>query len=234
MGYTSYDFFYGDGFTNLLIIVGFLIIIIAEIGVRGTYKKYKGVRTSNGMDGLDTAKKILDANGLDIYVVKTPGELTDHYDSKGKVIRLSDDIYGKATIASVAVAAHECGHALQDKDDYIFLRIRTLLVPVVNLVNHFGYFLLLFCLIGGYFTYITVAIGIVFATLVFHIITLPVEFNASRRGLEQIEKLGILSSREMSGAKSMLRAAAFTYVAGALSSLLQLIRLLAIFNRDRD
>ena len=188
------------------------------------------------MTGKDVARKILDKNGLKhIQVVETSGNLTDHYDPSNEVIRLSTNIYEETTIAAMAVAAHECGHAIQDKDGYKFMKIRSALVPIVNFVNYAGYFVIAISLLAGVTGYLILGIITVLATLVFQLVTLPVEFDASRRALEELEINQLVSEEEKEGATNMLKAAAFTYVAGVLSSLLNLIRLiLMLLDRKRD
>jgi len=177
---------------------------------------------------------ILKKHGLDLYVVETSGELSDHYDPSRKVIKLSKDIYSLNAVSSVSVAAHECGHAIQDQEGYKFMRIRTTLVPIVNFISYMGYIAMIVSLIAGAMSYFAIGIVIVFATLIFQLITLPVEFDASRRALFELQDLNIVSLDEIEGSKKVLKAAAFTYVAGLLASLLQLLRLVLLFTRNRD
>ena len=208
-----------------LIILGFIIVLLAQANISLNYSKYKKIRIDRNISGQEAARMILDANGLDnIYVVETSGELTDHYDPKRKVIRLSSDIYHGETIAAVSVAAHECGHAIQDRVGYSFMKIRTALVPVVNLVSYLGYVGLIIALFVGIVGYIQISIVVLLATILFQLVTLPVEFDASKRGKEQLSILGIVSNDELDGSNKMLFAAALTYVAGLLSHLLQLLR----------
>ena len=228
------------GYENIITItlafIGLAITLFAQTWIDSTYSKYKKIGNKQSMTGKDIARKILDKNGLNhIQVVKTNGNLTDHYDPSGEVIRLSTDIYVEATIAAVAVAAHECGHAIQDKVGYKFMRIRSSLVPIVNFVNYAGYFVIAISLLVGVTGYLILGIITVLATLVFQLVTLPVEFDASRRALEELETNQFVSEGEKEGATRMLKAAAFTYVAGVLSSLLNLIRLiLMLLDRKRD
>ncbi len=229
-----YELIYGDAFTWGLAIVGFIIVIWAQAKVSGTYNKYKKVKLTKDIDGREAARLILEKNNLDIYVVETPGELTDHYDPSRRVIKLSPSIFRENTVAAVAVAAHECGHAIQDKDGYTFMRIRTALVPVVNFINYAGYIAMFISIFAGAMQYFMIGILIVTATLLFQFITLPVELDASKRALIQLEELKIVSKDELPQAKEVLNAAAMTYIAGVLASLLQLIRLILLFNRDRD
>lgn len=229
-----YELIYGDVFTWGLAIVGFIIVIWAQVKVNGTYGKYKKVKLSKDINGREAARLILEKNNLDIYVVETPGELTDHYDPSRRVIKLSPSIFRESTVAAVAVAAHECGHAIQDKDGYTFMRIRTALVPVVNFISYAGYIAMFISIFAGAMQYFMIGILIVAATLLFQFITLPVELDASRRALLQLEELKIVTKEELPQAKEVLSAAAMTYIASVLASLLQLIRLVLLFNRDRD
>lgn len=229
-----YELIYGDVFTWGLAIIGFIIVIWAQVKINGTYSKYKKVKLSKDINGREAARLILEKNNLDIYVVETQGELTDHYDPSRRVIKLSPAIFRENTVAAVAVAAHECGHAIQDKEGYTFMRIRTALVPVVNLISYAGYIAMFISIFAGAMQYFMIGILIVAATLVFQFITLPVELDASRRALLQLEELEIVTKEELPQAKEVLSAAAMTYIASVLASLLQLIRLILLFNRDRD
>ena len=224
--------YYGYG----LVIIAFLITLVADIYLRTRYSKYKKVKVKSGMTGAEVAREILKNNGLEnVYVVETKGYLTDHYDPRAKVVRLSTDIYNGDSIASVSVAAHECGHAVQDKDGYFFLRFRTFLVPIVNFSSKFGYLAVLIGLIFGSMDLAWVGIFLLVAILLFQLITLPVEFNASKRGKMFLTKLNVVDNSERSMARSMLGAAAMTYVASLVSTLLELLRLvLVVMGNDRD
>lgn len=218
----------------LLLLIGTIITVIADIMVKGSYKKYKKEKCKKGLAGCEVARKILDSANLDnIHVVEVQGQLTDHYDPKSKVVRLSTDIFHGTSIASLAVAAHECGHAIQDKENYSMMRIRAFLVPFVNFINKFGYIATIIGLLAGIFDIIICGIVMIMATLVFQLITLPVEFNASSRAKKMIDKLKLANKDEQEGVKKMLSAAAFTYVAGVINSLFQLFRLLIRYS-DRD
>lgn len=229
-----YEIMYGDIFTWGLAIIGFIIVIWAQAKVSSTYGKYKKIKISKEIDGREAARLILEKNNLDIYVVETPGELTDHYDPSRKVVKLSPSIFRDNTVAAVAVAAHECGHALQDKEGYVFMRIRASLVPVVNFISYAGYIAMFISIFAGVMQYFMIGIIMVVATLVFQFITLPVELDASKRALLQLQELNIVSKEELPKAKEVLDAAAMTYIAGTIASFLQLIRLILLFNRDRD
>lgn len=216
-----------------LILLSIFITTIAQIGVSASYSKYKKRLNSKDKTGYDVAREILDNNGLNnIIILETKGNLTDHYDPTKKVIKLSTDIYHGTSIASASVAAHECGHAIQDKDNYSPMRIRSKLVPFVNICTRIGY---LAIAIGVFFSYTIVEVGVIllFSMLAFQLVTLPVEFNASKRALNKLIELNILSQDEKKEAKKMLSAAAFTYVASLLSTLLELLRYVLIFT-DRD
>ena len=227
-----YYMYYGYG----LVIIAFLVTLVADIYLRTRYSKYKKVKVKSGMTGAEVAREILKNNGLEnVYVVETRGYLTDHYDPRAKVVRLSTDIYNGDSIASVSVAAHECGHAVQDKEGYFFLKFRSFLVPIVNFSTKFGYLAVLIGLIFGAMDLAWIGIFLLVAILLFQLITLPVEFNASKRGKIFLSKSKIVDSSERSMASSMLMAAAMTYVASLISTLLDLLRLvLVVMGNDRD
>ena len=219
---------------DLLIWIGLILTITSQIIVSASYSRYKKKLNNKDLTGYDVARKILDKNNLnDIIVLETKGNLTDHYDPARKTIKLSTDIYHGSSIASLAVAAHECGHAIQDKDGYKPMRIRNKIIPTVNICTRIGY---LAIIIGAIFSYKLMEIGIILllALLAFQIITLPVEFNASKRALNELKTNRFLDKDETKDAKNMLLAAAFTYVASMLSTLLEILRYVLIFaNRDR-
>ena len=213
--------------------IGLILTITSQIIVSASYSKYKKKLNNKDLTGYDVARKILDKNKLnDIIILETKGNLTDHYDPARKTIKLSTDIYHGSSIASLAVAAHECGHAIQDKDGYKPMRIRSKIIPTVNICTRIGY---LAIIIGAIFSYKLIEIGIILllALLAFQIITLPVEFNASKRALNELKTNRFLDKDETKDAKNMLLAAAFTYVASMLSTLLQILRNALIF-ADRD
>lgn len=222
--------------TILLSIVGFGAVLFAQIRINSAYSKYKKIDSKRGISGCEVARQILDANGLfDVHVVEVRGELSDHYDPTRKVVRLSSNIFHGTSIASISVAAHECGHAIQDKENYTFMRIRSALVPVVNLISYIGYFISIFAFVVGIMGYLKIGILVLLATVLFQLVTLPVEFNASSRAKVQIKNLGIADSSEAEGVSSMLKAAAMTYVASLLSTIMNLLRLFLMFsNRDND
>ena len=220
---------------NILLYILIIVIpIIAQIKISLSYSKYKKINNSNGLSGFEVARKILDANGLeDIYVVETTGNLTDHYDPTRKVIKLSKDIFNGNTIAAASVAAHECGHAIQDKESYTFMRIRSFLVPIVNLVSTFSWLVIIIGIFTELLNIFAIGIGLISVSLVFQLITLPVEFNASKRAKNELVKLNLIGTGEDAGVESMLSSAAMTYVASVLTSILEIIRLILVFN-SRD
>lgn len=226
---------YETGLTIFLSIIGFIIVIYAQVRINSSYSKYRKLKANCGMSGQEVARKILDSNELsDIHIVEVKGELSDHYDPKRKVLRLSSDIYHSDSIASVSVAAHECGHAIQDKEGYNFMRIRGFLVPVVNFVTYAGYIIGIISLIGGATGYLKVTLLIILASIVFQLVTLPVEFNASNRANAELLRLGIVSSEEQAHTKKMLGAAALTYVASVISSILNMLRILIMLGGRDD
>ena len=220
---------------DILLYLAIIIIpVIAQINISVSYSKYKKINNSKGLSGFEVARKILDANWVeDIYVVETGGNLSDHYDPSRKVIKLSKDIFNGDTIAAASVAAHECGHAIQDKDNYTFMRIRSFLVPVVNLASSFSWIVIFIGLMSETLNIFMFGIGLISIGLVFQLITLPVEFDASKRARKELEKLNLIDSGEDVGVAKMLNSAAMTYVASVLTSILEIIRLIAIFDDRR-
>jgi len=223
-----------DVFTISLLVLGIIIVGGAHIYLKSTYGKSKKIKAKNRMSGCEVAKRILERNSLgNIYVVETPGELSDHYDPKRKVVRLSPDVFHGESIAALAVAAHEVGHAIQDKDGYKFMRIRAALVPVVNFASFLGFvgiFIAIFASLTGWFYLSIIAIS---ATILFQLVTLPVEFDASKKAMRELEAAGIVYSDEFKPTKNMLNAAAMTYVAGLISNLLQLLRIIIMMRGRR-
>lgn len=216
-------------------LIGFLITLASQVYININYKIYKGHVNAKNKTGYDTARAILDANNLnDIDVIETKGTLTDHYDPNRKVIRLSTRVFHDASVASVAVAAHECGHAIQDKEGYNFLRIRSFLVPFVNFSTRLGYIVVFIGLLFSSYNVAMIGIALLMAMLLFQLVTLPVEFNASNRAKKEIEKLDMLNSDEKNGMSRMLTSAALTYVASLTTTLLQIFRLFLIVANNRD
>ena len=219
----------------ILFILIIILPLIADIFVKINYSINLKKENSKGMSGAEVARKILDKNGLsNIYVVATNGYLTDHYDPKRKVIRLSKDVYEGSSVSSMAIAAHECGHAIQDKEGYLFLRLRSLIFPVVNIATSISYYIILIGFIFEMLDLVYIGIGLTSLGLLFQIITLPVEFNASKRAEKELDTMHLADSKEKSGVKKVLVSAALTYVAGVLTSALQILRLILIASSDRD
>ncbi len=229
------NYYYGFDYTYVLVIIGFLITLFAQIYVKSSYSKYKKINTKSGLDGFEVARRILDQNGLkNIDVIEVQGELTDHYDPSRKVVRLSTDIFHGNTIAASSVAAHECGHAVQDKENYFFLRFRSALVPFANISSKLGYVAIMIGLMFGYLKLMWIGIALELVILLFQLITLPVEFNASSRAAEFLKREALIENNEQIGSKKMLNAAALTYVASVVSTLLSVLRLVLIAtSRDR-
>lgn len=220
--------------TDLLFIIIILIIpFIAQLRVSSNYNKYLTVKQSSGLSGFEVARKILDNNGLDnIHIVETRGKLTDHYDPTRKVIRLSHNVFHGDSIASVSIAAHECGHAVQDKTGYVWMRIRSMIFPIVNIATSISYVVILIGILAQLFNVVLLGIVLTAFGLIFQIVTLPVEFDASNRAKDELRKIGIVKAEEQAGVNKVLGAAAMTYVAGVLSSALEIVRLLLAFSRD--
>ncbi len=223
--------------TYILVIIGVILSLIASARVKSTFAKYSRVRSHSGLTGAEAAEKVLHHAGIyDVSIENVQGQLTDHYDPRKKVLRLSDSVYGSNSIAAIGVAAHECGHAIQHQNAYAPLKIRSALVPVAN----FGSFLawpiiLVGLLLAGSQTLIDIGIILFSTAVLFQLITLPVEFNASRRAIQRLSESGILHYEELNQSKKVLNAAALTYVAAAAATILQLLRLVLLFGgRRRD
>lgn len=223
--------------TYILVVIGLAICLLASAKMRSTFNRYSRVRNHSGLTGRDAAEQILRRAGIyDVRVEHVGGNLTDHYDPRSKVLRLSDATYGSTSVAALGVAAHECGHAIQHDTGYVPLQVRSALVPVVNF--------------GSYIAWILIAIGLIFNSrssilflnlgilafslaVIFQLVTLPVEFNASSRAIHILGGSGMLYEDEVNATKKVLFAAALTYVAGAISSILQLLRIIMIANNRR-
>ncbi len=231
----------GMGFfdpTMILLLIGTALSLRASSRVSRTFSKYSGVRSMTGMTGEEAARRLLNSQGIyDVTVRPVAGSLTDHYDPRTKTVNLSENVFRSASVASIGVAAHECGHAIQDNVGYAPLRMRAAFVPVANFGSRLSWPLIFLGLIlGGSNMLIQIGIWMFVAVVLFQMITLPVEFNASRRAVALLDELGILSGQEIGQTKSVLTAAALTYVAAAAASVLQLLRLIILFggNRRRD
>ncbi len=231
-----FPYYYFD-WTYLLLIPALILSLWAQSNVNGTFRKYAKVYSRFGYTGADVARKILDMNGLyQVKVERIAGNLTDHFDPKSNVVRLSDATYSSQSVGAIGVAAHEVGHAVQYATGYAPIRVRNSIVPVVNICNTLSMPILLIGVIMSWnSTLIQLGIILFSATVLFQLITLPVEFNASNRALATLRDKNILDTTEIKGASAVLRAAALTYVAAAVSAVLSLLRLILLFGgRRRD
>ena len=218
----------------ILILIATMITAGASGFIRLNYNKYKKVGVKSKKTGYDVAREILDRNNLShVLILEVEGELSDHYDPTKKVVKLSHDIYHGDSIASVSVASHECGHALQDKEGYAFLKFRNNIVPLVNFSSKIGYVAIMAGIILSMVNLIWIGIAFEVVILLFQLVTLPVEFDASARALKKIEEYHMVTTDEHAGAKKMLTSAALTYVAGVVSTLLEILRLVLSFTRRR-
>lgn len=222
--------------TYLLVLIGMGLSLLASAKVKSTYAKYEKVRSLSGLTGAQTAERILHANGIyDVSIEHISGNLTDHYDPGNKVLRLSDSVYGSSSVAAVGVAAHECGHAIQHSKSYAPLSIRTAIVPAANIGAAVSWPLILVGLMLGTRSasfFITAGILLFSLSVLFQIVTLPVEFNVSSRAVRALSDMGILYGDEVKSTRKVLSAAALTYVAAAAASILQLVRLIMIGRRN--
>ena len=217
----------------LLIALSFLIATGAQMYLSAIYQRYRKVSTSKNKTGFEVAREILDKNGLDkIYVTEVSGTLTDHYDPSRKVIRLSKDIFHGNSVASVSVAAHEVGHALQDKEKYGLLRIRDNLVPLTSFSSKAGYLAILIGIFFSLYRLFWIGIGLEVIILIFHLVTLPVEINASKRAKKELLKNNLISKKESKGCSDMLFAAALTYVSGVVGIIVEIVRYIYLFGRN--
>lgn len=230
--------------TYILVLIGAVLCMLASSLVNNTYKKYAKIRARSGMTGAEAAARILQFAGIhDVKIQQVSGDLTDHYDPRAKVLRLSESVYDSRSVAALGVAAHECGHAVQHQKGYLPLKLRSVLVPVANLGSKLGLPLVILGIVlglefslpgGGYFSLTEIGIWIFSFAVLFQIVTLPVEFNASGRALKMLNECGIMNSDEIDDCKHVLGAAALTYVAAAAASVLQLLRLILLSgNRKR-
>lgn len=231
MGY--YGFYYDP--TYLLVIIGAVICIIASANVTRTFEKYSRFGCKKGTTGAEAASVILKNAGItDVRIEHIAGNLTDNYDPRSKVLHLSDSVYGSTSVAAVGVAAHECGHAIQHQQGYLPIRVRSAIVPVVNLGSKLSWPIIILGLVLGSLNLLNFGIILFALTLVFQVVTLPVEFNASGRALRILDGSGMLYQDEMKGARRVLSAAAMTYVTAVVSTILQLLRLILLFGSRRD
>lgn len=238
-----FGLFWGD-WTVLVLIPAMIFAFWAQINVQMTFSRFRQVRNRRGLTAADVARRILDANGLNyVQIQRVSGELTDHYDPRAQVVRLSDSVYDSTSVAAIGVAAHEVGHACQHAEDYVPLRIRSAIIPMTRIgsmlampIFILGLLFAQLSLYGNMVGDVFMMLGILLFSLstLFQLVTLPTEFNASARALKTLESYGILDGDELVGARSTLRAAALTYVAALASSLASLLRLLLIFGGSRS
>lgn len=226
-------FFFYDP-TWWLIIAGMILCLIASGNVSATYGRYSKIKNTRGMTAAEAAERILRGAGIyDVKVEHIAGDLTDHYDPKHKVVRLSDSVYDSDSVAAIGVAAHECGHVIQHANGYLPIRIRNAIVPVVNFGSKISWPLILLGVLFGLTNLVDIGIILFTTVLIFQLVTLPVEFNASKRAIAIIEDNGILQGEEVRGARKVLNAAALTYVAGVIATALQVLRLFLVFGGRR-
>ncbi len=218
--------------TYFLVMIGVVLSLLASGRVKSTFAKYSQVRNSRGLTGAQAAEQVLRTAGIyDVRIEHVGGNLTDHYDPRTKVLRLSDSVYGQTSVAAVGVAAHECGHAIQHAKGYAPLKLRSTLVPIANFGSKLAWPLIIFGLfISGESSRLLINAGIIafLGAVLFQLITLPVEFNASNRAIRMIADSGMMYGEEIKGAKKVLSAAALTYVASAATAILQLLRILIL------
>ena len=231
--------FYGYGYyydpTYILVIAALLLGVIAQARMRSAFSKYSRVRSMRGLTGSEAARQILAANGItDVQIERVGGDLTDHFDPRSKVLRLSEPVYASDSVAALGVAAHEAGHALQKEQGYAMLSLRTIMVPVVNIGSTLAWPIFLAGYIFSWRPLVDAGILVFAAVVLFSLITLPVEFDASRRANVMLAESGLFSQDELSGVRKVLNAAALTYVASFVSTLLQLVRLILLARRRND
>ena len=227
---------YGMGFDPYIILVipAFLFSLYAQFKVKSTFGKYRRVPNSRGLTGADVARRILDQNGIfEVVVQLTKGDLTDHYDPKTKIVNLSETVYSSTSVAAIGVAAHETGHAIQHKVGYAPLALRTNLVPAAGIGSQIGPYMAILGIIFRWTPIIYAGIILFTIAVVFYLVTLPVEFNASHRAIKELDNSSMLSTDELIPAKKVLSAAAMTYVASAAVAIASLLRLVLLANGRR-
>lgn len=226
-----YPYYYGFDYTYFIYILpGLILALYAQAKISSAYEKYSKIGSSTNLSGAEIAREILDRNGLNyVKINMVDGKLSDHYDPRDKTLNLSRDVYYKNSIASVSIAAHEVGHAIQDSVEYVPLKVRAALVPLANLGTQISFFLII---LGFFFSVFFTKLGIAlfFFAVLFQIVTLPVEFNASNRAKKELAN-GIISDEDLTGTRKVLSAAALTYVASTIVAIGQFLRLLSIFGR---
>lgn len=230
-----YPYFYYFDPTYVLVIIGIIISFWASANVNNTVRKYSQVLSQRGVTAEQAAQTVLRSAGItDVTIQRTPGNLTDHFDPRSRSISLSETVYGSTSVAAICIAAHECGHAIQHSAGYVPVKIRTALVPVVNIASRLSMPIILLGFIFGYLQIAKLGVILFSAVLLFQIVTLPVEFDASKRAMYVLESTNVLYGQEITAGKKVLRAAALTYVASVLATALQLFRLVLLTNRRRN
>ncbi|MBQ6414751.1 MAG: zinc metallopeptidase [Butyrivibrio sp.] len=228
----GYGYGYGMDPMYILVIIMAILCMVASYRVNSVYKKYNRVRSMSGMTGAQVAMEILRRNGVsDVTVQHVPGDLTDHYDPRTRVVNLSDATYGSNSVAAIGVAAHECGHVMQHQNGYLPLQIRSALVPAANIGSKAGVPLIILGMFLSFSPLISIGIWVFSLAVLFQVVTLPVEFDASHRALVMLEEYGILGHEEVADSRKVLSAAAMTYVASAAAAVVQLLRLVMLNNR---
>ncbi len=228
-------FLYMDRYYLILVVPALIISMIAQIQVKSTFHKYSKIGNFKHMTGAEVARYLLQVNGIqDVEVTHVGGQLTDHYDPRKKVLRLSESTYGSTSVAAIGVAAHETGHAIQHKVKYGPLVLRSTLVPAAGIGSSAGPYIAILGLFLGWPIIINIGLLLFFAAILFYLVTLPVEFNASKRALSVLGSTGILMTEELTSAKKVLNAAAMTYVASALVAIASFLRLLLLANERRN
>lgn len=226
--------FYYDS-TYLLLLPAIVLAMYAQSKVKSTYNKYTRVKNSNNYSGYEVARKILDSNGLnEVKIEITRGVLSDHYDPRTRILRLSPDVHNGNSISAAGIAAHECGHAIQHGESYIPLQFRNTIAPVASIASNASWLIIMLGFIMNAFGLVQVGIILFSVVVLFQVVTLPVEFNASSRAVEILEVQGLVPANEIDGAKKVLNAAALTYVAAALTAVMQLLRMVLLSRRNRD
>lgn len=229
-----YGYYYDP--TYIFVVIAAIFSMWASLKVKSTFQRYSKERSSAGMTGAQTAEMILRNNGIyDVQIEHVRGELTDHYDPKSRVVRLSDSVYNSTSVAAIGVAAHECGHVIQHQQDYKPMAVRSALVPAANIGSKAGIpLIILGMFLGGNTVLVQIGIWVFSLAVLFQVVTLPVEFDASRRALLCIEQYGIVTSEEKKKSAKVLRAAAYTYVAAAATAIVQLLRFVLYLGNRRD
>ncbi len=234
-GYGIPGMYYHMDPTYVLVIIGAVICMLASANVSRTFAKYSRMRTRRGVTAEQAAWQILREAGItDVRVERVRGHLTDHYDPRSQVVRLSDSVHDSSSVAAIGVAAHECGHVIQHHTGYLPIKLRGTILPVVNIGSKLAFPVIILGVILSSFHMVKIGILLFALTFLFQVVTLPVEFNASRRALQILDRSGMLYKEELGGARRVLTAAAMTYITAAVSTLLQLVRLVLLFGRRSD